>query len=323
MAPGVLRSPEAPRTVDASPSLGSPRQPMPPVDLPSRAFLQLREEFFDASGQPKAFTLRDKRNTQDDPLDELLGTVVLRKIPGVECVKSPGPLITPDLVIYDPARSDRLGVDKPPDLESFVAIEVKKLERTANGSVARASGLDYNTTPPCGTVQVYDRRGTPVLLRGFYLFICLENAGTGTVQVTSLVLTDGDLLNSDVQLYQSIVGQRTKGIGLGTFGDGVNRNRPMMIFGNPLGLEGLDRSATLIHPSASLVSVRPELSSIGTISRTHSGSSTISTFHCYRDKRDVPAGAAALALHDPFRVPDRSAATQSRGMFRLPFDLKR
>jgi hypothetical protein len=52
-------------------------------DLVTRAFLALREHFFDARGRPIPFSLRPKRNTQDDPFDELLATAVLVDLSGI------------------------------------------------------------------------------------------------------------------------------------------------------------------------------------------------------------------------------------------------
>jgi hypothetical protein len=69
-------------------------------DLVTRAFLALREHFFDAGGRPIPFTLRPKRNTQDDPFDEMLANDVLEDLPGIVCERSSGPLITPDMVLY-------------------------------------------------------------------------------------------------------------------------------------------------------------------------------------------------------------------------------
>ena len=51
------------------------------------------------------------------------------------------------------------------------------------------------------------------------------------VRVKAVV--DGNILNDDFNLYLSITGERTKRIGLGTFSDGVDRARPMLIFANP------------------------------------------------------------------------------------------
>jgi hypothetical protein len=90
------------------------------------------------------------------------------------CQKSPGPLINPDLTIY---RSDLCnGASREilkVDTSRIVAIEVKKLERT-KGKIARATGLDYNTMPPCGTVRIYDAEDVPLDIRGFYLFVAQE-----------------------------------------------------------------------------------------------------------------------------------------------------
>jgi hypothetical protein len=47
------------------------------------------------------------------------------------------------------------------DVRRIVGIEVKKLERAKNGQIARPSGLDYNTTPPCGRLRVYDAYNRP------------------------------------------------------------------------------------------------------------------------------------------------------------------
>jgi len=40
------------------------------TDLAAEIFLTLRGAFFEASGTPETYRLRDKRNTQDDPFDE-------------------------------------------------------------------------------------------------------------------------------------------------------------------------------------------------------------------------------------------------------------
>lgn len=46
------------------------------VDLTVEAFLILRGHFFDQKGLPKLFPLREKRNTQDNPLDEYICDVL-------------------------------------------------------------------------------------------------------------------------------------------------------------------------------------------------------------------------------------------------------
>ncbi len=291
-------------------------------DLVTRAFLALREHFFDAGGRPIAFTLRPKRNTQDDPFDEMLANDVLEDLSGIVCERSSGPLITPDMVLYRRELCEGRASGSLADaFDSIVGLEVKKLERTAQGTVARASGLDYNTTPPCGRVRVYDRAGAALDIRGFYLFVCLEPAGSSKVALTALALVDGDLLNSDFDLYLSIVGQRAKRIGLGTYGDGADRARPMLIFGNPLGVPQLSHGACLVHPAADLDGTATGLRRVFAIERTLPGGGS-RAFSCYRLAADVPRGFKAELLRDPFSTPGRrSERTSPRGRFKLSFRL--
>jgi hypothetical protein len=204
------------------------------------------------------------------------------------------------------------------DLRRIMAVEVKKLERTSSGGVARASGMDYNTTPPCGKVRIYDAEGDPLDVRGFYLFVCQEPVSNRKryYRLSAMVLCDGNLLNPDFDYYLSIVGARTKEIGLGTFVDGANRSRPMLIFANPLGVGELDRCATLIHPRQDLENESIELYGVGTIRRT-AGDRSLHTFSCYRLRDERTAEGLPFDLSDPFPTPERTEATQPRGRFRV------
>jgi hypothetical protein len=293
-----------------------------PQDLSVIAFHALRRRFFDDQGRPITFDLRDKRNTQDDPFDvEVYDTIRAAAAEDISSVRAPGPLVSPDMALVRPAScAGKSREQLRNDSTALVAIEVKKLERSPNGQVGRASGLDYNSTPPCGTVRVYDRAGAPVDMRGFYLFACLESGETpGSNRVTALALCDGDLLNADFKYYTDITGQRSKDIGVGTYGDGANRNRPMVIFGNPLGAIVLDRAVTLVHRSADLAT--DTLVRVGTISRKEAIEGHLITFTCYRDRRDTVREFEAV---DPFPSPkNRSAQTSGRGRFTLPIRLDR
>ncbi len=143
---------------------------MPISDLTIEIFLLLRDTFFDEKGFPKPFYLREKNNTQDDPLDEYIAKILSEGLPDAICEKSTGPLISPDMVIYRPELcNNTLREILKSDTSCIVAIEVKKLERSATGQIARAMGMDYNTTPPCGTVRVYDATDFSLDIRGFYL----------------------------------------------------------------------------------------------------------------------------------------------------------
>ena len=286
------------------------------TDLPTAAFLRLRQCLFDADGRPVPFRLREKRNTQDDPFDEFLVTRVLTDFPEVSCVGAPGPLITPDLVLF---RSDRT-LDRADDLRQIVGIEVKKLERTVRGTVARASGADFNTTPPCGRIRVYDANDDPMDVRGFYLFVCLEPADrvVGAAIVSSLALVDGNFLNEDFAYYLSITGQREKRIGLGTFSDGADRQRPMLIFPNPLGIAELDHSATLVHSDLDLTSPKAPLIPRFYLRRRVPSTDEVRTFIAYRHAMDATTEPPTDML-DPFPTPRRTTRTVPRGRFRLPF----
>ena len=285
------------------------------MDLPVLAFRTLRQRFFDDGGHSLPFELRDKLNTQDDPLDEYLAKEVLAEIDDVVCRPAPGPLITPDIVLHRP------NLDQPGDLTQIVGIEVKKIERTERGRVARSSGLDFNTTPPCGRILIYDVDLVPVEIRGFYLFICLEPAPHGPRRfvVSAFALVDGNLLNEDFDLYMSVVGERAKRIDLGTYGDGADRTRPMLIFGNPLGVPELDRAATLVHSSDSLADSSPDLMRAHILRRSVKGNQR-REFHCYRDVRDFPSTEATILI-DPFPTPERDTRTRPRGRFVLPFKM--
>jgi len=294
-------------------------------DLTTEVFLILRRAFFLDSTEPIPFQLRDKRNTQDDPLDEYIAELLQTHLTTARCAKASGPLTTPDLVVFRPDQCQEATRSQlRDDLASIVAIEVKKLERTAQGSVARASGMDYNTTPPCGTVRVYDRAGAPLDIRGFYLFVCQEPVPgePGTFRLSALCLCDGNLLNADFDYYLSIVGQRTKEIGLGTYGDGANRSRPMLIFSNPLGAALFDKRVTLIHPSTQLQSLESSLALAHIVERTEV-SGNVRTFYAYCHRTDAKIGEPIETLRDPFPTPQREVQTQRRGQFRLDLLVER
>lgn len=302
------------------------------TDLCVEVFLSLRNRFFDADSVPKPYTLRDKRNTQDDPLDEFICAGLEADLGDeIHVAKATGPLITPDMVVYRPLACDHTPRAKlRSDSSRIFGLEVKKLERQPSGAVARATGLDYNTTPPCGTVRVYDSSSNVLDIKGFYLFVCQETVSetSQSHQLTALALCDGNLLNEDFEYYISIVSRRSKEIGLGTYGDGANRVRPMVIFSNPLGAPFLDQRSTLIDARDNLQASHPTLYCVGTIERsvpTASGQqSERRKFHCYRDRQDVifsahPSQSTTETdlFHesDPFPTPRRSEATATRGRF--------
>ena len=181
--------------------------------------------------------------------------------------------------------------------------------------------MDYNTTPPCGRIRVYDAAAAPLDIRGFYLFVCLEQVPpTENVMLSALALVDGNVLNEDFALYLSITGERTKRIDLGTFSDGADRNRPMLIFSNPLGIPELDRAATLIHTDSALSEPASSLHKVFVIERSISQDES-REFSCYRHVMDVTQDPMRK-LVNPFPSPKRDSKTSRRGRFPLPFTLQ-
>lgn len=289
-------------------------------DLTLDIFLILRAAFFADDGFPTPFSLRAKRNTQDDPLDAYIAGIVQEHLRDAVCHRAPGPLTSPDMVVFRPdacAQASRRQLRA--DLSRMVGIEVKKLERTSSGQVARSTGMDYNTTPPCGTMRVYDQTQIPLDIPGFYLFVCQEPAGPDTYKLTALALCDGDALNTDFEFYLSITGQRTKGLGMGSYADGVNRQRPMLIFANPLGAPQLDHAASLVSRKR-IESEGAAVSMVYQIGRTlPDDPRQQNVFAVYRARDDVPPGWEIQHLIDPFPRPIRRVeVTQGRGKFVVP-----
>lgn len=286
-------------------------------NLALKVFVVLRNLFFDEVGNPIYFYLREKLNTQDDPFDEYIADELTKQLPamGATCQKSSGPLISPDMVVF------RLGiqtnsekVENNPD--EIIGIEVKKLERGANGKVARSTGLDFNSTPPCGSIRIYDSNDKELIIKGFYLFACLEQDMSGNYFVSAMTLCDGSILNDDFDLYMQITGSREKGINLGTYGDGANRNRPMLLFSNPLGAEYLDNKITLIS-SLDLSQEHGNIELAWNFIRT-GVDGVARSFYVYMDCRDLDAGYVASVINEPFPTPKkRVTETQGRGKFRL------
>ena len=127
----------------------------------------LRTLVFDQDGNPAPFTLRPKANTQDDPFDEWLRDQLSTNLPHTVFGAS-GPLISPDIAVV--RRGVALSHEHPATTGEAIGIEVKKFESES----ARGTGLDFNSTPPCGSLTVYDVQHQPIVIPGFYLFCVLR-----------------------------------------------------------------------------------------------------------------------------------------------------
>jgi len=120
----------------------------------------------------------------------------------------------------------------------------------------------------------------------------------------------------DFSLYLSAVEKREKEIELGTYQDGLNRNRPMFVFSNPLGLSEMDNNATLIHATEDLEKKCDQLGKVFRLNRSVGKSYQI--FWCYRFVTDISSDHAINEISEFPTPSQREKETQSRGRFRLP-----
>src|SRR5581483_1979213 len=305
----------------------------PHPDLAAASFVALRRSLADAHGTPRAFTLRPKASTQDDPFDVYLSERLEEAFPG-RVQRAPGPLISPDIVVVAPAFDP--GAATAVDTTEACGLEVKRFVKLAS----RSTGMDFNTTPPSGTISVYSSDYQKIEIPGFYAFAVVEPVD-GTNVVSTLALVDGDAINSDKALYDLAVSRRTKEIDLGSYGDGMNRQRPMYVFPTPLSWEWLGGKMALVHrrpdvATDGLVQVAkilrkvpatsPEPSGAGKDGLTEVTSGVVPAvssraFYCYvleDDAHRFEFDGEVVTYTDPFRVPKRRVQeTSQRGRFIL------
>jgi hypothetical protein len=290
--------------------------PDKPGDLGAAVFAALASEFRQVGGEPIPFTLRDKRNTQDDPFDVHIGAVLNSRLPErVRVFVSGKPLVSPDLVIARPEEARVLMTGSSRDLDSChaIGIEVKKLDWSATGPT-RSTGMDYNSTPPCSSIKVDADNGISLRIAAFYLFVILKDAPAGRV-MHSMALVSGAALNEDVGIYDAATGIRTKRIGLGSYGDGIDRQRPMFVFANPLGWPWLRGQVTLLHPSSGLENQQAVAFRRRLYRRTQNGE--LREFFCYRMSSES-ATEPEPDVTEPFPTPkNRTESTVARGRFRI------
>ncbi|MGH3282376.1 MAG: hypothetical protein ACRDNW_25020 [Trebonia sp.] len=175
----------------------------------------LAAEFRHPNGDPIPFTLRDKRQTQDDPFDEHVARILKQRLPNqVRVFVSGKPLVSPDLVIAGHEEA-RFLMEGGTELDSrhIIGVEVKKLNWSRSKAV-RSTGMDYNSTPPCSRIRVDAVTGAPLHIAAFYLYVILRPQAERFV-VDSLALVSGALLNEDTQLYDAVTGVRKKSAGAG------------------------------------------------------------------------------------------------------------
>lgn len=180
--------------------------------------------------------------------------------------------------------------------------------------------MDYNSTPPCETVRVYSSRNEEIIIPAYYLFALLGQMGEGQAYVETMALVTGSALSKDTDLYDRITGKRKKSIHLGTYGDGADRQRPMLVFANPLGWPWMQGKATLISDRDDLHVESGELANVRQITRAwqfpNEGNSRLERFHCYR--LAVLDSRYEGSVHEPFPTPkNRKEETAQRGRFKI------
>lgn len=155
---------------------------------------------------------------QDDPFDCWVERVLRKALPRQFDIYHSGALTTPDLIVRD--RESRL----------TVGIEVKKLLLARNGRDSRGMTLDYNSCLPCGKCFVKVGAETRVI-PCFYLFALLS---TGSDEIISLIIADGDFINYDFDLYKEAKYANVSEYCHGPYGEGSVRHRRMYTYPNPL-----------------------------------------------------------------------------------------
>ena len=297
-------------------------------ELPVEAFLVLSDHFFPhGKGHAKGhrrFSLREQRVTRDDPLDKYICNVLKRGLgDGTTVKESPEPFVDPDMVVYRAAMcAGASRAELATSEQSIFGMEVKKLKRTGSSNIARASGLDNNTTPPSGLLQVYDTDISAITIKAYYLFVCQESVKVQQHlhRLSALVLCDGKVLNEGFEFDLETTGRRAKQIELGSYSDGTNRVRPILVFPNPLSATVLDHQSTLIHARDDLEEDYGELIKVGVIERNvrPQENEVIRKYFCYRMRNYETNTNTIYSVKDPFKPPRLSAKTTQLGRFVVP-----
>ncbi len=130
----------------------------------------------------------------------------------------------------------------------------------------------------------------------------------------------GSVLDASDHEYLQATGERTKRIGLGSYGDGMDRVRPMYVYPNPLSAPGFSTEATLIAERHDLTNEYAQLTRLGRIDRTLARVEETLVFSYYglASAERMPSSSD---LVDPFqRVEKRVETTSTRGRFRLDLE---
>lgn len=199
------------------------------MEIVPSVFYCICKHFFLEDGTKKRFSLPVRKDITSDPFVEYLDLHVLDKLRSIERIVAP-PSVAPDLAFFTKEHDTVFG------------LEVKTTKSTT-------SNINFNSTPPCGKVVV-ELNGSEKTIPCYYLVVQLLEIEGDLMEINSMTLIDGNFINSDFELYKEATGVRTKKIDLGSNGDGMDRQRPMFVFPNPLNIPGIrGERSTLISGS--------------------------------------------------------------------------
>lgn len=255
--------------------------------LVPKVFYKLCKHFFLEDGHKHRFKLPEKISVVSDPFVEYISKNVWKNIKygdeKVEIIVAP-PHVSPDIVFYTG------------NIDNVFGLEVKTTKQISGD-------MNFNSTPPCGQVVV-EINDKETIIPCFYLVVQLEEI-ENEYEIGKMAMIDGDFINKDFNLYKEATGIREKRIDLGTYGDGMDRQRPMFVFPNPLGINGIrSERSTLISKYDYLDNARwckDELSKVAILNRDE-------PFYAYQ---------AIRILNGPFSNVERSTETKQRQRLKL------
>ena len=252
-----------------------------------KVFYTLCRHFFDEDGTKTNFKLESKSISVSDPFVEYLDKNVLVNLEKIEYTVAPLH-ISPDLAFYELSNK----------IDSIFGIEVKT-------SKTKSGDINFNSTPPCGKI-VIEVDESEKIIPSYYLFVQLspiENE-ENTFEIGTMMLIDGDFINSDFDLYLEAIGVREKRIDLGSYGDGMDRQRPMFVFPNPLGIAGIrsERSTLISKERFNSIDFDDEVGMVATLDR---------------DGKKFFAYQAVRKLSGPFVSVTRSTSTKIRNKLKI------
>lgn len=267
-------------------------------------FYKLCCHFFTEDGSKKRFELPTKSSVVSDPFVEYLDEKVFNNWEISHTVAAPH--VSPDLAFYSKTGSL---------IRHLLGLEVKT-------SKAKSGDINFNSTPPCGQV-VIEVKNKEVVIPCYYLFVQLVMVNVAnepdlspndySYEIGSMMMVDGDFINSDFDLYLEATGIREKKIDLGTYGDGMDRQRPMFVFPNPLGIKGIRSERTTLI-TKDLIDFESSECSSDQIAKVA---------HLERqDGREFYAYQAIRHLKGPFTKVSRSIETKERSKLKIESDIK-